>query len=110
MPAELLSVTTGYRPRAKVRALSIIQKNSSVFIHVHVSLRGVTALRLPDALEPRVHAVNQEDPSASLCTATHVLGVMIRGLFTPLHSVIGHFPCKQFRSDQIFPTIWEGMC
>ncbi|CAH1263937.1 THAP9 [Branchiostoma lanceolatum] len=40
--------------------------------------------------------------------ATHVLALMVRGIFTNLEFVFGYYPCLGFSSDQLYPAIWDG--
>ena len=41
--------------------------------------------------------------------ATHILAIMIRGIFSRIECVVAHYPCKGFSSDQLFVSIWEGV-
>ncbi|CAC5406376.1 THAP9 [Mytilus coruscus] len=39
--------------------------------------------------------------------ATHILAIMIRGIFSRLECVVAHYPCKGFNSHQLYWLIWE---
>lgn len=41
--------------------------------------------------------------------ATHILAIMIRGIFSRLECVVAHYPCKGFSSHQLYWLIWEGI-
>ena len=41
--------------------------------------------------------------------ATHVLSVMVRGIFSPLHSSIAYFPTCTATGDQLYSIIWDGV-
>ena len=41
--------------------------------------------------------------------ATHVLSVMVRGIFSPLHTSIGYFPTSTASGDQLYNIIWDGV-
>lgn len=46
-----------------------------------------------------------EDPEV----ATHVLVLMVRGLFSKLAFPFAHFACQGFRSDQRMVCVWDGI-
>ena len=49
------------------------------------------------------------DDNSTQHIASHVLTIMIRGLFHNLHSPVGFFPCDTMKSDQLYNIIWEGV-
>ncbi|VDH96810.1 Hypothetical predicted protein [Mytilus galloprovincialis] len=41
--------------------------------------------------------------------ASHIMTIMIRGIFSNLECVVAHYPCKGFTSYQLFWIIWHGI-
>ncbi len=41
--------------------------------------------------------------------ATHVLALMVRGIFSTLRFPFAHFPSGAISSDQLFPIMWEAV-
>ena len=41
--------------------------------------------------------------------ATHILALMVRGVFTDLHFPFAHFPTKDVAGDHLFSVIWEAI-
>jgi hypothetical protein len=41
--------------------------------------------------------------------ATHVLVLMVRGIFSALHAPVGYYPTTGVTSHQLFPCIWEAV-
>ncbi|XP_022110829.1 uncharacterized protein LOC110990245 [Acanthaster planci] len=42
-------------------------------------------------------------------TATHVLVLMVRGIFMSLHTPVGYYPTVGVTSHQLFPCLWEAI-
>ena len=41
--------------------------------------------------------------------ATHILTIMVRGIFVPFKFPYAHFPTKQLTSESIFTIVWEAI-
>lgn len=41
--------------------------------------------------------------------ATHILGIMVCGVFSNLHFPYGHFPTTDLTGGKLFPIIWEAI-
>ena len=41
--------------------------------------------------------------------ASHVLVLMVRGIFSSLHAVVGYYPSTGVTSDQLYPCLWEAI-
>ena len=50
---------------------------------------------MEDTMEPKV--------------ATHVLALMVCGIFSNLKAVFAYFPCSGFTSDRLFFVIWPAV-
>ena len=50
-----------------------------------------------------------EGKTAAPEIATHVLSVMVRGIFSPLHTSIAWFPTSTATGDQLYQIIWDGV-
>ena len=52
---------------------------------------------------------NSKNGENTPALATHMLALMIRGIFTPLSEVFAHYPCQGFTSYQLYWTIWRAV-
>ena len=41
--------------------------------------------------------------------ATHILALMVRGIFTNMRSVFAYYPCVGFRSEKLYHLIWPAV-
>ena len=41
--------------------------------------------------------------------ATHILGIMVRGVFSSLHFPYAHFPTTGVTGATLFPIVWEAI-
>lgn len=62
-----------------------------------------------DALRSMEERINDGSEVANQEVATHVLGVMVRGLFSNLKFPYAHFPTTTTTADSLFNIIWEAV-
>ena len=51
----------------------------------------------------------REGDSGHAPVATHMLALMIRGMFLTLNFPYAHFPTEKLKADQLFVIIWEAV-
>ena len=80
-----------------------------VFDKLSCSLLGFVNLgditNVLDDFERQCKSEDQGDPKV----ATHMLGFMVRGIFSKLDFPYTHFPTEGATADQMFPIVWDAV-
>ncbi len=62
-----------------------------------------------DDIKHQMNILEKQTASDLPPIATHLLTIMVRGLFTSCKFPYAHFPTDCLTSDQIFPIVWEAI-
>ena len=79
-------------------------KESLVFDKRTAQVIGFVELNVDNQLELEENLTSSERP-----VATHILALMVRGLFTGLKFPYAHFLTKSLTGDDLFSIVWEGI-
>ena len=61
-----------------------------------------------EQFEKRCHELESKEHIQPL-VATHVLGFLVRGIFSPLRAPFGFFPCRGATTSELSWCMWEGV-
>jgi len=62
-----------------------------------------------DNIDEYISRMEQSNGNYKPPIATHVLTLMVRGIFTSCRFPYAHFPTASLTGDQIFPIVWEAV-
>ena len=79
-------------------------KESLVFDKFSGQVIGFVELNVDHQLDLEEKSTSAEKP-----VATHILALMVRGLFTGLKFPYAHFTTKSLAGDDLFSIVWEGI-
>ncbi|XP_071951698.1 uncharacterized protein [Antedon mediterranea] len=80
-------------------------KSGMVYNHKTGEIDGMTELGALNE-ELKAFRMSVEGRNQSEC-ATHVLVIMVMGIFTSHRLPIAYYPCRAMTGDQLFPIIWN---
>lgn len=60
-------------------------------------------------VDDQLNQLEKSDTTQEKPVATHILAIMIRGIFTSLRFPYAHFPTKSLTGNQLFSIVWEAI-
>lgn len=81
-------------------------KESLVYDKYSTKVIGFVQL---DNIEDHFRRLEQSDGDYRPPVATHLLTLMVRGIFTSCRFPYAHFPTESLTGDQLFPIVWEAI-
>ena len=79
-------------------------KESLVFDKVSGQVIGFVELNVDHQLQQEEKSTSADRP-----VATHILALMVRGIFTGMKFPYAHFPTKSLTGDELFSIVWEAV-
>ena len=85
-------------------------KSGLVYDHVTGNIIGFTDMGdISNEIEQFVQNLGRDENINEPAMATHVMALMVRGIFIPHHIVFGHSPCRGFKAKYLYPTLQKAI-